>query len=147
MTVGKVKSPVMAFVVDALKKDRGAAFADIRSAAEKKGLKLYPIVYGRAQALLGIVKSQPRGSGKKAAAKAAARSAAGPVRRGPGRPRKVASLGLPSALKRGPGRPKKFVNPLDTLDTLVDSMRQSQEQRDRYRAALEHAMKVIESVL
>ena len=48
-----------------LKKHPKAPFAEVRDAAEKKGFKIYPIAYGRAQALLGIVKVAPYGRGAK----------------------------------------------------------------------------------
>jgi hypothetical protein len=57
----KKSNPAMEFIVDQLTKDRGAAYKDIAEAAAKKKLKIYPIMYGRAQALLGIVKAAPRG--------------------------------------------------------------------------------------
>ena len=44
----KKSSPVMDFVTDYLKKQRDATFADVRDAAAKKRLTVYPIVYGRA---------------------------------------------------------------------------------------------------
>jgi hypothetical protein len=73
-------NPAMEFIVDSLKSDRSAAYKDIAEAAAKKKLKIYPIMFGRAQALLGIVKAAPRGQGKAAkAAKAKAAKAAAPA--------------------------------------------------------------------
>lgn len=54
----KKSNPAMDFLVAELKKSRKAAYADIKAKADKKKLKLYPIMYGRAQALLGIVMSR-----------------------------------------------------------------------------------------
>src|SRR5436190_16143214 len=88
-------SPLMQVVVDQLKKDKKATFADIKAVAAKKGLTLYPITFGRAKALLGLVPSAKRGE-----AKAAREKAAGEPKRGPGRPRKD---GTPA--HRGSGRP------------------------------------------
>ena len=62
----KAPSKEYAFVHDYLKRSPKAEFATIRDAAKKKRMTIYPIVYGRAQAALGLVKSKPRGS-KKAA--------------------------------------------------------------------------------
>jgi hypothetical protein len=108
----------MDFIIAFLKKNRKAAYADVRGAAEKKGLLIYPIMYGRAQALLGIVKSSPRGSKKKAAAKSG---------RGPGRPPKI---------RRGPGRPRKASNPLDALQTMVADYRDNAREVERMRKVL-----------
>lgn len=155
----KYSSPLMQFTVDALKKDKKAAFADVRDAAKKKGLTLYPISYGRAKALLGLVKTSKRGTGRFARAKAAA--AGGEVKRGPGRPRKDGSPpmkrgpGRPRkdsyatsfAPKRGPGRPRKAVDPMDTLNSLVSAMRQGASSAETYRRTLEKVYEVVGSAL
>lgn len=65
----------MAFLLAALEKDRGASYGDLKAAAEKKDLEVFPIMYGRAQALLGIVKAAKRGEGKAAKATKAAKAA------------------------------------------------------------------------
>ena len=65
----------MAFLLAALEKDRGASYGDLKAAAEKKNLAVFPIMYGRAQALLGIVKAAKRGEGKAAKATKAAKAA------------------------------------------------------------------------
>src|SRR4030095_16746518 len=75
MQTKKPQSPAMDFLVDSLKKNRKASYADRKAKADEKKLKLYPIMFGRAQALLGIVKSAKRGTGKFARANAAKASA------------------------------------------------------------------------
>jgi hypothetical protein len=86
----KKSNPAMDFLVAELKKNRKAAYADIKAKADKKKLKLYPIMYGRAQALLGIVKSAKRGSGKAAKATAAKKAkAAGTASVGKSRGRQI----------------------------------------------------------
>jgi hypothetical protein len=62
------KSPAMDFLVATLKKRPSASYAEIAQAAAKKRLKIYPVMFGRAQTLVGIVKAKPRGSKKKAVA-------------------------------------------------------------------------------
>jgi hypothetical protein len=69
-----------AFLVGELKKNKNAAYADLKARADRKGLAVYPIMFGRAQAALGLVSSRKAG-GRKAASAA--------PRRGPGRPRKA----------------------------------------------------------
>ena len=70
----KKPSASMDFLLSALKSNPKAAYADIKAKADAKKLAIYPIMYGRAQALLGIVKSAKRGQGKAAKAAAAKRT-------------------------------------------------------------------------
>ena len=90
----KKKPNALEFCRAMLRRNPRVSFADVKAVAEKKRITLYPISYGRAQALEGIVKSRPYGSKKKAAKKAG--------KRGPGRPN-----GSKNKPKRGPGRPRK----------------------------------------
>jgi len=75
----------MEFLVSALKANRKASYADIKAKADEKKLEIYPIMFGRAQALLGIVKSAKRGTGKFAKASAVKRGVAPTPSTGPGR--------------------------------------------------------------
>src|SRR5262245_38675474 len=110
-------SPLMQLVVEQLKKDKKASFADIKAVAAKKGLTLYPITFGRAKALLKLVPSAKRGEGKAARARAEGKRGPGRPpkagRRGPGRPPKNPFLG-----RRGPGRPRKQTSTVDSLGAL-----------------------------
>lgn len=134
-------NPAMEFIVESLKSDRSAAYKDIAEAAAKKKLKIYPIMFGRAQALLGIVKAAPRGQGKAAkAAKAKAAKAA---------PAAAPAMGAP--VKRGPGRPRK--NPIaapafdGTLDGIVAAVKGSEQAKARYHAALSKIQAILADVL
>ncbi|MEO5617279.1 MAG: hypothetical protein ABIS67_05880 [Candidatus Eisenbacteria bacterium] len=86
MAATKAPSPAMEFLVSSLTKNKTASYADLKAKADEKKLEVYPIMFGRAQALLGIVKSAKRGKGKAkmaAAAKAAkAAGSAAPAKRG-----------------------------------------------------------------
>jgi hypothetical protein len=109
----RIKSPVMAFTVGYLREHPDAPFKDVRAAAEAEGHKLYPITYGRAQALLGIVKARPRRTAGK-------RRAAGqepPERR--------------RSLVQG------TVVPSGDVEGFIDQAQAIQAERDRYRRALE----------
>ncbi len=121
----KKASPAFNYVVSRLKRNPGASYADIRAGAEAKGLQIYPIVFGRAQALLGIVKSAPRGQGKQRRAK---RRAMGQVKRGPGRPPKRAASG-------------------DSLGQLIDGLKDAQRDHTRLRAALERVRDILDTVV
>lgn len=63
------------YLVAALKANKDAAYADLKANAEKKGLTVYPIMFGRAKAMLGLVKAKSRGQAK--TPKEAARAAGG----------------------------------------------------------------------
>ena len=71
-------SPEMSFLLSWMKRNPTKAYGDAKAAAEKAGHQIYPIMWGRAQVMLGIVKAKPRGTGKAATrkARAAARAAA-----------------------------------------------------------------------
>jgi hypothetical protein len=103
-----------------IRKNPNSVFADAKAAMAKAGHELYPISWGRALALLGRVKSKPRGQGKAATANkatGAGGSAApafgvtdaggAPMKRGRGRPRKnpLAAGAAVAADKPRRGRP------------------------------------------
>ncbi len=82
-TTARSKKPTpFDFIVAALKRNPKAVYASIRDRAAKKRLTIYPVMFGRAKLLLGLVKAKPKKKAKVA-------------KRGPGRPRK-------SPVKRGP---------------------------------------------
>lgn len=119
----KKSNPAMEFLVESLKNDRNAVYADVAAAAAKKRLKVYPIMWGRAKALLGYVKVAPRGKGKAAKAKAG--------RRGPGRPPKAATAAS-----------------LDgSLASIITAVKGSEQERSRYRAALQRIQAILAEAL
>jgi len=58
--MAEAKSPSLAFAMERLKKNPNAVFADLKKDAEKRGLKMVPIVYGRAKLALGLAKKKPK---------------------------------------------------------------------------------------
>lgn len=129
------KMTPMDFIVEALKKDKNAVYADIHAAAGKRGMQIYPIMYGRAKALLGLVPVKPRGQGKARVAKAAAAARA--------------SVGTTAArntpAKRGPGRPPKTAA-MGSLEAVITALRDGERERDRYRRALEQIRNILGAV-
>ena len=117
----RTKTTPMDFIVTALKKNKAMSYGDLKAAADKKRLTVYPIMYGRAKALLGLVKSAPRGQGKAKRA-AAARLAAGTAKRGPGRPR---------------GSKNRVASSNGSLDSLMTEVRAMVRERDALRRTLE----------
>ncbi len=120
-----------------LRKKPEAPFTEIRDAAKKKRITLYPISFGRAQALEGIVKVRPRGAKKGATAKTRGpgRPKGSKNKRGPGRPvgsKNKRGPGRPkgSKNKAGPGRPRKSRAALDSIEGLVVSLKTLQRERD-----------------
>lgn len=134
----KPANPGFEFTVDYLKKSAGASFAEVRDAAAKRKMVIYPIMYGRVQALLGIVKAKPRGARK--AAKAAAAAAVA-----------VAAPTLGAPVKRGPGRPRKVVAApaadFSSLEGIVAAIKQSEAAKARYRGALERISSILTGAL
>ena len=116
-------NPAFDFVCGMLKKNPNVAYADVAAAAKAKGHKVYPIVFGRAKLLLGLVKANPakkaKAAAKKAAKVAAKTSAVGVVRRGPGRP------------------PKAKASPLSGIDGIVAHIKGVERERDQLHATIE----------
>ena len=127
----KKTNPGFDFIVAALKKNPKATYKDIAAAAAKKKLKVFPIMFGRAQAMLGIVKQAKRGKGKAAKAKAKAKAVkATPAKRGPGRPRKNAAPVLDGS-----------------LESIVAAVKTSERDKARYRGALEKIQAILADAL
>ena len=124
-----------AFVKDYLTKKKDASFAEVAEAAKAAGHKVYPIVYGRAQLLLGHVKAGKKAAKKKIAAK-----------RGPGRPAKnAATRAMPA--RRGPGRPPKAAaGNVGGLDGLVAHVRGLERERDQLRSTIEKLRGLLDNV-
>jgi len=125
----KKKPNALDFARSYLRKNAKASFAEMRDAAEKKGLVLYPVSYGRAQALEGIVKMSKYGTGKKA------KAAAGP-KRGRGRP-KGSKTRRPAASRSGG---------VGSVDDLVSTIQNLQDERDRALDAIDQIRKVLDSL-
>ena len=126
----KKANPGFKFIIASLKKNKKATYKDISAAAAKKKLKLFPVMFGRAQAMLGIVKQSKRGAGKVARRKAQKAKAARIGRRGPGRPRKD---GGPSIHGR--------------LDEIIAAVKSNETEKARYRAVLKRIQGIIADVL
>ncbi len=121
----KKGSEALDYIVARLKKNPQATYKAIQEGAEKKGLTVYPVMYGRAKLLLGLVKP-----GKKKRKKTA--------KRGPGRPRKTAG-------RRG--RPSKASSPLTAVQELMSGMRDQERDNEKLRATLEKIRDLIDRAL
>ena len=157
MATAKGKS-AFAFVKDFLERHPSSTFAEVAEAGAAKGHKIWPIVYGRAQLLLGqagpkSAKSKKKAAGKKTAKrpvgrprKSAAEASTSTGRRGPGRPRKSATSASAPAGRRGPGRPRKSElsgGAADAVQSLIAHVRELEAERDDLRAKLDEVRSVI----
>jgi len=111
------------FIVRRLEKDKNAAYGDIAKAAANAGHTIYPIMFGRAKAALGLVKMSAKGQGKASGKKA------GVMRRGPGRPRKVVAGSNGSA-----------------ISTVISSMREQESENNRLRTTFEKIRALLDGV-
>ena len=164
----------MEFLVSSLKANRKASYADLKAKADEKKLKLFPIMYGRAQALLGIVKSAKRGTGKFAKATAAKAGKAGSRATGSSKSDQVRALlatGMSAADiakkvgcsvplvyiikssrdktgKGGPSRARKSATPsMDGLEGIVAAVKNTERERTQLRGALEKIQAVLADAL
>lgn len=119
MAAKKSSSDAMEFILSRLRKNPNAEYRAIQEEAAKKGFKIYPIMYGRAKSLLGLVQVSPRGSKKKR----------GTVRR---------STGATTTTRR---RQAGVSSPLDSL---IGAMRELERERDRYRKVLDQIAHLID---
>jgi hypothetical protein len=124
-------SAAFEFLVSELQADPTLSYAHLRAAGEARGWKIAPVVYGRAKAKLGLVPVKPRGTGKRAAAAAAATAA-------PRSLTQVESAHGAKHLRRGDDR---------TGDQLVAIVQQLDAERRRLRALLERIVAMIDDAL
>ena len=120
------KNTAMAFITDFLRENPQAEYKDIAKAADEQGFKIYPIMYGRAKSLLGLI---PEGGGRTRRAKRAAEEQA------QGR-----------KLKQGRGA-RHSEMALNELSGFVEKFRDLEEERNRYRAALINVEKILRNAL
>jgi len=106
--VAKQPTPAMALILEQLRADPHASYASVRKHAEARGMKIYPIMYGRALALLGLVEVAPRGSKK-----------------------------------------RQLQQPLGSaaIEHMVKAVREAEDERARYKAALQTIAKTLRQVL
>ncbi len=131
--VATAKSPAMDFLVSFMKARPKAAYADARQAAMKSGHTVYPIMWGRAQVMLGRVKAKKRGAVKAATAPAKKGAMARPAVRKGGRPRKVLARKAPGATRMV--LPIEDRGQLDTWQSLVAMMNSGSKVALQYDGA------------
>lgn len=129
MSEKQSSSPAMAFILDYLKEHGDTEYAKVREAAEEAGHAIYPIMYGRAKTLLGLISEDRRKR----------RSKKKPDAGGEGGPRR--------ALRQGaPGGPVSEATATQLSDFL-ERFKELEQERDRYRAALMSVEKLLREAL
>ena len=124
MPAKKPGPEALAFIVAALKANKDVSYGDVKERADKKGLRIFPVMYGRAKALLGLVKVSPRGQGRFARAK----------------------RGLPP-ISSSSGRAKSTGSTLDGLQDMLVTIRNSEQERQRLRSMLERVRTMVSEAL
>ncbi len=137
MGAKKTPSPAFGYVVQFLKHKPEAAASEVRAGAEKAGFRIYPIVFGRAKAHLKLVPVAPRGTAKAARARSTAAAQGGAV--------SVHSGGGTTGAKAA--EMPVLASPMQSLEAVLNQMREGELERERYRDALEQIGKIIQSVL
>jgi len=125
----KPSSPSMAFAVAQLEKNPRIAFGDLKAAADKKGLQVVPIIYGRAKKALGLQR----------------RSAVKPGRRVAGRSAVVSPPVEAVVEKPRRGRPPKALP--TALDGSLSHLMEAVQQGEVHRKALEQIRAIIDDAL
>lgn len=126
-----------------------ATFAEIKAQAKIEGLVVYPVVYGRAKALLGLVPMAPYGSKSKARkAKAAASSATSARTLSSGAADIETNRLTPSQVDESSQRTTRASaaakgGALSSLEEMIADLKLAVQERDRYRATLEKIAELI----
>ncbi len=125
----KPSSPSMAFAVAQLEKNPRIAFGDLKAAADKKGLQVLPIIYGRAKKALGLQRRSAAKPGRRVAGRSTVPGASADVM---DRPRR--------------GRPPKSASPV-SLDGSLNQLMEAVQQAEVHRQALEQIQQILDQAL
>jgi len=126
-------SPAFDHLVQLLRNEPHALFADLRDRCAEKGFQIAPIMYGRAKAVLGLVPVKPRGSKAPAAV---ARPAAA-----------TAPLQLKQVESVAADRFARKLEEVRNLDQLVAIVKDLDGERRRLRAVLERVIDILDEAL
>jgi len=127
----KPKKPAFEFLVASLRTEPDLSYRELRSRADQRGLKIAPIMYGRAKALLGLVPVRPRGQGKNRTAAAKLKESGAQITAGPAPPDQLS---------------RQLENVRNT-DDLVKIVKHLDGERRRLRGLLERIANSIDEAL
>ena len=149
-TAGAKKVTPMDFIIARLKRNKNVAYADIKKAADKKRLVVYPVMYGRAKLLLGMVKPGKKKATKQVGKRGPGRPKGSKNKRGPGRARKTAvrrGPGRPRKTTGGRGRPRKVVSATAALQGLIGSLKAHERENAQLKSTIERVRDLIDRVV
>ncbi|MFN3243417.1 MAG: hypothetical protein ACE37K_18080 [Planctomycetota bacterium] len=115
--LSRPSTPAFEFLVEELRAQPTISYGELKNRADDKGLKIAPIMYGRAKALLGLVPVRPRGQGKNR--------------------KKATVTGLPRAEAASAEQFARQIETVRDIDDLVAIVKQLDAERRRLRAALD----------
>jgi len=125
--LSKPSTPAFEFLMEQLRAQPTLSYGELRAAADQRELKIAPIMYGRAKALLGLVPVRPRGQGK----------------------RRKRAANVPLERVRAE-TPEKFAQQLEAVQGVEDLRaiaRQLDMERRRLRASLEQIATEVEDAI
>ncbi len=128
-------SPSMAFIMNYLQKNGDTEYATVRREAEKDGHTIYPIMYGRAKALLGMITESPRRRRREATP--AAEGGEG-----------TSAYGTRAILRQGTQRTSSLgESTAAQLGEFLARFKEVEAERNRYRSALQQVEKYLRLAL
>ena len=136
------KQSAIEFAKEKLNLNPEASYAEVKAQARFEGIPIFPVVYGRAKALLGLVPTAPYGSKSKARKQAAEDKAE--------RAREVAAAPAPTNGSGTRVERAKAALPSDSVtgfEAMINDLRNAVQERDRYRATLEKITALIDAEL
>ena len=141
------KPSAIEFVKAKLALNPEASFAEIKAQAKCEGVIIYPVVYGRAKALLGLVPTAPYGSKSRARREKAAQAVEPPELEPPVAEPPVDAPAEPSSrAKRARALPSSS-DALGPLEGMIENLKAAVRERDRYRAVLQRIAEQIQDEL
>jgi hypothetical protein len=135
------------FVKEKLKQNPEASYKEIKAQAKLEGLTVYPVVYGRAKALLGLVPTAPYGSKSKARKQAKEAKEAKALEAAFKKAEEREDNGSSASRRVRTVRSADASDPLSSLETLVSDLKATVAERDRYRRVLEKVVGLLKAEL
>jgi len=146
------KQSAIEFAKEKLNLNPEATYAEIKAQAKFEGIPIFPVVYGRAKALLGLVPTAPYGSKSKARKQAAEekaerekQDAAAAAAAAQSAPKPAATNGSSNRAERAQAALSS--DPAAGLEAMINDLRTAVQERDRYRAILEKITTLIQAEL
>jgi hypothetical protein len=151
----KKTSPAMEFLIEVLKNDANAVWKDAAAAAKEKGIKVFPVMWAQAKRRVAGGGEAPAAAAPAAKAKPGRKAGRKPGRKASGKRAKGSAqkpVAAVAPVKRGPGRPRKVratavVAFDDAIGGIVAAIRDSEQSRNRFRAAIGRIQAIVAAAL